>query len=229
MCDSPFVYVEAEVAVENTQIVGLQGSYTLPGYTYKWDPESCGTWKYACGTKCGTWKNSGKCETDYCSANYCKWLDPVSIELWPNLTFTAGCSLTFVFESAVGVEMTVEEPEEPFEATSITLQSGTCSLDINGTTISIGLTSNPITFEQDNGEFSVNIVFGEFSSSTDIDGITYSLDVTTSLLCCLDPVPPSGWVNLLLNCTLSANDPTIDFKTSTSFEISAPIISVEDA
>jgi hypothetical protein len=130
-------------------------------------------------------------------------------------------------ESSTGVQLTVEEPVEPFQITSLTLNSCNCSLGINGTNINIDILPEPLIVGEENGSFFVDIALYGFSSSIVEDDIKYTLDIQTSLLLCLNPIPPAGWINLKLDCSLNAFENNV-VNYTTTFEISLPITSVED-
>jgi hypothetical protein len=222
-CSSPFVYVESAVGTEQNFSVGTSGSYTLPSYSYKWGGE-CTTWKEGCSV-CKWWNG---CKWTTCTWKICE-AGPWTVELWPSITFNASCTIPMVTESEVGIQMTVDSPAEPYELSSLTLDACNCNLNIDGTGVTINLIDTPISVEEENGEFSISVDLLGWSASTDDSGLKYNLDITSSLEFCLDPVPPVGWINLVLSCTLSVDDESIDYSYSTSFEISCPIVSVEEA
>ncbi len=233
-CSSPFVYVVSEETVSFSSTVGVKGSYTLPGYTVpsaqicwlQWNPpytayKSCSKnkWWGVKSCKGAYWvKGSHK----WC----CCWSTP-SIPIWPSLTFTGSASVPFEFEASTGFQITPEAPLEPFEATTITLEKCNCSVGINGENITINILPEAIEIGQENGEFFVNIPLYGFNSSETIAGIKYTLSVESSLLLCLEPVPPSGWINLLLTCALTAYEKGVVNYTA-NFKISLPIVSAEE-
>lgn len=229
-CESPFSYSSStSTTIETSEQISLTGSYTLPEYSTPstqlcllgWNPaEVCNC--HSCG-----WRGWGTC-CSWCSGNS-YWYDCSTIpgiEIWPAITFGAKCNLNMIFEAGEEIVISETEPAEPVETTSIVLNSCPLTLTANGTVIDIELIPNPITMEQENGTFSLSVELAGYSSSVETGGITYKLDISSSILFCLEPVPPSGWINIDLDCTLSANGDGISYEAS--FTISAPIVSVED-
>lgn len=220
-CTSPFVYQEGG-SVSNNQTVSVSGSYTLPSYS----TPSTSLCLLGSDTSChwGGWRGWAlDCSTSW------YWYDCSTvpgIEVWPAITFAASCSIPMTFTSAAGIELSATTPATPYEATSITLNQCNLSLSINGSSVTINVIPEPITVTQENGEFSISVDLASWTSSVDEAGITYKLSIDSTLLFCLDPVPPQGWVNLTLGCTLSANGDGISY--SVNFTISCPIVSVED-
>jgi hypothetical protein len=233
-CSSPFVYVIFSQTVKFDSVVGVKGSYTLPGYTIPSTQICWLQWKapYSeCTSKTtNSWWGITSCNKYVWVKGSHKWCccsTIPSIPVWPTLTFTGSVSIPFEFEAETGFQLTVTTPPEPFEATSITLKQCNLTLGINGEDITINIIPEPIKVGQENGEFFVVIPLYGFASSENIAGIEYTLSIESSLLFCLDPVPPSGWINLLLNCTLTAFEQDV-VNYSTSFSISLPIVSAEE-
>jgi len=230
-CSSPFVYQEAASIIITNQNVSCSGSYTLQGYTTKWGG---GSWCIGCAdtkSSWGGWRNwelKTKTTWDDCcwGIDYPTW----SIELWPTITFTGDVSIPFEFQSEEGVEITVSAPLEPYQAQIITLNECDLSFGVDGIIYSINIIPTPIDIEEENGEFSINIPLGSYESSEKLWDIDYELSLDVELQFCLDPVAPVGWINLVINCTLSASEKIegLDFSFDTSFEVSCPIVSVED-
>jgi hypothetical protein len=234
-CSSPFDYsTTAGVTVTVTSNVGVKGSYTLPGYTIPSTQLCWLQWKAPyteTGENCKKNKAWGikSCKWSWVkgSSKWCCCETIGAIPIWPAITFTGSVTIPFTITASTGVTLSVDAPPTPYQATAITLEACKCSLGINGSTISINILPEALTVQESDGEFSVDIELYGFSSSETIAGITYSLTVDSSLLLCLDPVPPVGWINLLLSCTLSAFEKGI-VNYSVNFAISLPIVSVED-
>ena len=231
-CASPFVYQVASVYITDSYKVSCAGSYTLNSYSVKWGG---GSWCIGClvTKKCWNgwkhWNYCGSTSWDNCcwGIEYSTW----TVELWPTITFGGSVSIPFVFESEAGVQITVDAPEgEPYQCESITLNQCDLSLSIDGETYSLNIIPVSIEIEEENGLFSITTPLESFSSKITEMGLNYELSVETSLEFCLNPVPPQGWINLLLNCTLSVSEDIegLDFGTQTSFLISCPIVSVDD-
>lgn len=227
-CSSPFVYQVASSIVTDEYEVGCSGSYTLSSYSVKWGG---GSWCLGCSDcKWGGWQNLElKCKWNKCcwEINYPTW----NIELWPNITFEASTTIPFEFESEEGVQITVSAPEgEPYQCQSIVLNACDLQFKIDDDEYELNIIPEPITVEEENGQFSINIPLESFSSKTNEWGLEYELSIDTSLQFCLNPTPPQGWINLLLDCTLSVNDEieSLEFGTKTSFSISCPIVSADE-
>ena len=218
-CQSPFE-IQTGGSVSTNQTASMSGSYTLPGYSTP-STQLC---LLGSDTSChwGGWDHTQlECSTSW------YWYDCSTvpgIELWPAITFVASCTIPMTFMAGAGIEITLEDPTEPYETTSVTLNQCDLSLSINGSKVTINVIQDPVTISQTNGSFDVSIPLLSWSSSDDIAGIKYDLSIDTALMCCLDPTPPVGWLNLTLSCTLSANGDGINY--STQFNISCPIISV---
>ena len=231
-CSSPFVYQVATEIKTDTQTVGCSGSYTLQSYTAKWGG---GSWCTGCSdtkSKWSGWRNWDlKTDTKW---NDCCWgidYPTWTIELWPTITFAGNVSIPFVFESQEGVQITVDAPEgEPYQAQSITLNTCNLLFGIDSENITLNIIPTPIEIEEENGEFSINIPLQSFDSKKTEFGVTYKLTLDTELQFCLDPTPPVGWINLVISCTLSVKEDIdgLDFETKTTFEVSCPIVSVEE-
>ena len=233
-CSTPFVLETiVGVVVTSTQNVSLKGSYTLPGYSVPSAQLCWLQWKAPyteTGIDCkkNSWWKVKKCKwawvkgsKDWC----CCWNTP-SIPIWPNLTFTGSVTMPFTFTASAGIILTPEAPPTPYQSLSITLESCVCSLGINGTDVDVNILPGPIAVQQVNGSFSTDIELYGFSASVTEAGVEYSLSITSSLQLCLDPIPPVGWINLLLDCNLSAFEKGI-VNYTTKFAISLPIVSVE--
>ena len=232
-CASPFVFEESVTIIETKSSVGVSGSFTLPGYTLPSTQLCWPTWKAPYSScKWGGWQNTKlKCKWVKGSSGWCCCWSTPNVEIWPTLTFTGSVFIPFVFESSAGVEISVEEPPEPFQANSITIEECDCSLVISGaginTNITINILPTPITIVEINGSFSINVPLYGFSSSATELGIKYTLSVETSLLFCLEPVPPVGWINLELDCSITAYENDV-INYTVGFKLNLPIVSVED-
>lgn len=230
-CSSPFVYVYSSTFVTNKFNIDLAGSYTLNGYSVTWGG---GTHCWGCVVTDSSWtgwRNSQLVTNTYW--NSCCWQHTYpswTIQLWPNINFSASVKMPIEITSELGVQLNIETPAEPFQAESITFDECALTLSVNSTNYDIDLVTNPIELDEENGQFSLSIELGGFESSFTEWGLTYELKVTSSLEFCLTPIPPVGWVNLVLTCELSISDEIadIDFGYSTSFQVSCPIVSVEE-
>lgn len=232
-CSSPFVFDTGISVVSPTQYVGVTGSFNLPGYTLPSTQLCWPTWKAPYSScKWGGWQNTKlRCKWVKGSSGWCCCWNTPSVEIWPALTFTGSVSIPFDFVSTVGVELSIDAPPEPYKAHSITIQACNCSLIITGSGINTNITLNilptEITIEEINGEFDINIpLYGFSSSATDL-GIKYTLSVETSLLFCLEPEPPVGWINLELDCSIIAYENDV-INYTVGFKLNLPIVSVEE-
>ena len=234
-CSSPFVVEASEgVSVTFTNNIGVTGSYTLPGYTIPATQLCWLQWKAPyteTGENCKKNKFWGvkKCSWSWVkgSSKWCCCVPIGAIPVWPSIKFTGSVNIPFDITASAGYTVSVTAPPEPYKALSITLNKCVCSLGINGTDISINIIQDPITVNDNDGEFSVTIDLYGFTSSTKSFGIKYTLTVDSSLLLCLEPEPPVGWINLVLSCTLTAYEKDI-VNYNVTFAISLPIVSVED-
>ena len=180
---------------------------------------------YCCAT--GLW---GHCWFIACleqrhNSQYCYTIP--GIELWPTLQFSASVDMPMSATAGAGLEWTTKPPPEPYECYTVTLKACDCSCSINGSGFTINLIPNDIELEQKNGEFSATLDLGGFSSKVTEAGIEYSCSISTSLLLCLEPEPPQGWVNVLLDVEFTATMPYV-VSQSAGFTVTLPLVSVED-
>ena len=252
-CSSPFIYL-ATATTSYNYVVNVSGSTQVPGYTSPgfsacllgWNPAHCGgcngqlcdgclcngwQWCNCCSSTCDSWQwISG---SNYW---YDCWNSP-GIPLWPSLTIGATASIPMIFSLSEGTIINIGGPissEQPYEASEITIQGFTVNLNINGSNVPIQFPDN-VTLAQQNGTFSVTVCLGSNSDSFTENimnyTINYTLDIATNLLFCLTPVPPAGWLNLQIVCTLTANvsiDSNTNLSGNTTFAFILPIISVEE-
>jgi hypothetical protein len=234
-CESPFVYQEASVTSTFTSNVGVKGSYTLPGYTIPATQLCWLQWKApyseCTSSKKNKWWKITKCNKYTWVKGSHKWCcceTIAAIPVWPNLTFTGSVTIPFEFEAEEGFELTVESPDVPYQATSITLKACNLAFSINGEGIApINIIPTPIVVGQENGSFFVDIPLTNFFNSENIGGIVYGLTMDISLLFCLEPEGGSGWINLKLDCTLTAYEKGV-VNYSAKFDIVLPIVSAEE-
>ena len=231
-CTSPFT-LELEVTDEvlSEQETTLQGCYTVPGYstpsynicTPYWVPGYPCCW-YCCGKAWGCCV----CYAPGWKSGYTGWYCYTipGVELWPSLQFCGSVSIPWEITASTGVEFTVNKPPEAYQAVGITLKECDVDANVNGSGFTINLITEEIELEEKNGEFLTTIDLGGFSNDVDIGLVKYSLDIDSQLLLCLEPVPPMGWINVILDCTMKAVETGIGSE-SVSFKIAMPIVSVD--
>ena len=231
-CSSPWsVSLESNVDVVTTKsTMNLQGCYTLPGYTSPswgactpyWVPGYPCCW-YCCGNCWG----GCCCTAPGWKSGYTGWYcyTVPGVELWPSLQFCGSVNLPITATASVGLDITVDSPPSPYQAFSVTLEACEIDASVNGSGFKINAIPAPTTLQQNNGEFSATTDLGGFSSSVGYAGINYSLSIDTSILFCLTPTPPLGWVNINLDCNFGANYAGI-VSESVDFNISMPIVAV---
>ena len=233
-CSSPFVVdLDGDEAVITQTSMNMQGCYTLQGYTSPGWSCCITMWcpVYPCGWHCcgGCWGGGCCCSAlSWCggySWQYC--YNVPGIELWPKLQFCGSCDLPMKVVASTGLDIGVTEPPKPYEATTVTFEACNCSCSVNGTGFTINIIPGEINLTQKNGVFSTTIDLGGFSSNTNIDGVDYDVSINSSLLLCLEPVPPVGWMNILLEIEFTATIPDT-VSESCSFSLTLPLVSVEE-
>lgn len=227
-CSSPFLYQEG-LTISSTSNCVVSGGYELPGYSYSFTVPSACVPGWVCNW-CG-WRGWGTC----CSWSKCAFVTPSYMEtitMWPTINISASTTIPITITSSAGIQFTDNSPETPYIATTVSAGNFTITGTVNETNISVPVYTDNIQLEQNNDEFSLNIPLVTLTNTVteDIDGIeiSYTITVTPLIQFCLDPEPPVGWINLLLQCTLSASDPTIDYTYNVNFAVSLPIVSVEE-
>jgi len=251
-CDtgSSFQYSESmSGGLDYTYTISTIGSYTLPSYSTPstdvcvptWYPGyvcDC-SWSLSCNS-CG-WRGWGTCcnwnqvGCGWCSGStgWCCCSTIPGVEVWPSLTFTASTDIPLVLTSTIEYEFSTVAPVDPTLIYSMLINACNCSVGVTGDGISETITINlvplptSIDYDASTGEFSATTDLGGFSSTSEIDGITYTLAITSDILFCAEPVPPVGWVNIVLNCTLSAYAYDV-VNYTVEFSIVCPIVSVEE-
>lgn len=234
-CSSPFA-VSAQTSsdiITTTSNMNMQGCYSLQGYSTPswtcclpmWAPP------YPCGWHCcgGCW-GGGCCKAclNWCggySWQYCYSVP--GVELWPTLQFCGSVDMPMSATAGVGLDFSVDAPPQPYECYTVTLKACDCSCSVNGSGFTINLIPDDIALTQKNGKFSATIDLGGFSSKVTEAGVEYSVSISTSLLLCLEPVPPQGWVNVLLDVSFSASIAGVASETA-DFTVALPLVSVED-
>lgn len=230
-CQSPFVYVESAIGTTQNFIFNSKGSYSLPGYTTP-SKEICLLGINPGYANCwwGGWQNTVLNCSWVPGSTY--WYDCSTIPgipIWPELTFSYDCKINMTIISKLGVELTIEDPVEPFEVFAIQINSLPVIISINGQQIlNLNLVSIPIQVKEENGQFAIVIPIGSFGSEGSYQGLPISLMVQFNLLFCLDPVPPVGWVNLQVENTFTIGDPSIDLDYETGYSYDIPLVSVEE-
>lgn len=218
-CSSPFLFQEGLTIISTNNCV-VSGEYSLNGYSYSYTvPSACvPIWT------CSWW---GGCTLDSCAWKTLSYSE--TIVLWPTINISVNTTLPITTTSSAGIQMTEDPPETAYVSTTVSAGNFTISLDVNGTITNILIKTDNIQLEQNNDEFSVNIPLASVSNTINNDaGIDYTITISPIIQFCLDPVPPVGWINLVLQCTLEASDPTIDYSYTVNFAVSVPIVSVEE-
>jgi hypothetical protein len=254
-CESPFSLGET-IGEEHSYNVQIGGPATIPGYTVPgwelcllgWNPAHI-QWGTCClgGCVCNTWDwcqcctQNNHCDVGWDSGSH-YWYDCTQIApvvLWPTIDIDASmaCVLTITVDD--GVEITAEPPTAPIPTISLSISDIyiTFGFGLYGSNITKSFPL-PITVEVDinDGIPSIIIPLGPPVSSQSTVNLgpfgTFTIDIslTFSLLFCLEPIPPQGWVNILVTVgidgtySIDGNDTAIDETASLAF----PIISLEE-
>ena len=225
-CSSPFALAAntSSEYVTTTTSMNLQGCYNLPGYTSPswnacvpyWVPGYPCCW-YCCGNCWGGCCCTAPGWSNGYTAWYCYTVP--GVELWPALQFCGGVNLPLTASASVGLDFSVDAPAEPYQCMSVTL--GACEIDasVNGSGFKINILPDPLQLTEKNGDFSSTMDLGGFSSDYNYGGVDYSLSISASLLLCLTPEPPMGWVNIDLDCSFAATVAYVATET-VSFDLS---------
>lgn len=219
-CSSPFVLELNEIIISTNYVIKLDGifklaSLSIPGFTSLCIPKKvkvCNSWDFL---------NSKGCDWSYgipldcfdwsaCAGTNPKieWGDCTSLEdilLWPDISFSGNASIPMTFNAGTSIEISVDEPAAQIKLYSITINPFVCYLTITALGLNFPLTLplvvEPITTD---GE-SVLITLASYVVSYVTSGVSYSLTMTISLLFCLKPEKPVGWINLDFDCALTAS------------------------
>jgi hypothetical protein len=220
-CTSPFVYAANAEYEESTYSITTVGPpYTIKGYTipseemclYGWNPGHCnwGGWQ---NMDCNGWVSGSGYWYDC-------WATP-AIPVWPTLTITATSTMNMSADLIGGSSsISVTGPSYPYVAQQIVINSVYVQLTINETPVHMLFNTPPfpITMTASSASgFSTTVALA--SISTVYEGI--GIDISASLLFCMDPTPPQSWCNIDLSFALT-------YETyNTQFSIACPITDVE--
>lgn len=222
-CSSPFSYQATASLVITNSTMNMSGTYTLPSLTIPalaiCEPAVSCHWG-------GAWNAELECDDGWC----CCWYPP-AIEIWPSIDFTASFKAPIQVQGSEQITFsssgTIPSPAicAVVNFDTITLSLG---VGVDGDNGTIELTIPPFTLQEStSGGFLIEVPFESLSTSyVSPLGTIYKLVIDAGMLFCLDPVPPQGWININLSCTLSCTILGIDY--SQQFNIDCPIVSVED-
>jgi len=217
-CSSPFKYQESASAQEQPPTtIKLQGSYTLPSYSIP----GYSICKPTLNCKWGGWQNTVlECSWGWC----CCWSTP-SLPIWPSITFKGSIETTQICTAEESISFTVEGPSTPVASEGVSYKNNKITMGIDDTNIDLELPD--ISLSVDNtGSFSANVPIGTVSTTFKEDDVSYSLEIEAEFLFCLDPVPPQGWVNIKLICSMTCTVDGVNYEQQ--FDVACPIVSVED-
>jgi hypothetical protein len=118
-------------------------------------------------------------------------------------------------------------PTTPIQTSTLVIFTFDFNYNLNGTdySIPINLGNNGLLVSPNGGGFSSSLLLGTFTESFVSDGNTISSIFTFTLLFCLNPEPPNGWVTLQVGVELTTS--ACDASYSTSFLLNLPISSVQ--
>jgi hypothetical protein len=137
------------------------------------------------------------------------------------------------FDLQVGEIITLAGPEEPYQCASYTVTDFTLKVTIayysDSDTYKINVPVS-VTAEETNGVISASVPLGKLKESwTDKStGFQYNLELSISLLGCLEPNVEEGigWLNLQIGTSLSCD--VYGTECTADVSVVCPIISVED-
>lgn len=197
-----------------------------------------------CSSSWNSCENQIPCCTNYVGTSW-YWYDctpGIPILIYPSLTFTAGAQCEMLGSVGVGLILPNPDPApQPVESLTIKNIRITFGLEstIAGEIAEITPFTVTIPFEvelkDEDGSFSTDITLGTYEfqfTFFNAIGVEMFVRFTShiSLMFCLDPIPPMGWVNIEVNNTVSFNY-TYDNTAVVlplSFDLALPIVSVED-
>lgn len=204
-----------------------------------------GGWKHT-KLECSSYWNS--CEYQVrCCKNYVNtswyWYDCSTIPaipIFPTLIFSGTATASLQAEIGIGDTFSVEgENPSPIASLTISDIELTFNLSAQGITPPSPI-KIPIPFQvgldEIDGSFSVSIPLGSYGTTfvfLNTNGVTINCSLTQSfsILFCLDPVPPQGWVNIECESDLAMNfidDGTTTTLSPCSFDLVIPIVSLEE-
>jgi|LauGreDrversion4_1035100.scaffolds.fasta_scaffold350092_1 hypothetical protein len=202
-CESPFVIPEPSTFFfSKIYIFGCTGSVSVPEYTTPTYTTSVGGQPIS-NTTCS----------------------PGTV-IWPTFLLSGTASIPIGFElDNNNIVISSVPPTSPYGTSYLYIYSFDFNYNLNGTDYSIP-NIGPLSVSTNNDIFSSSILLGNFTESFVIDGFTISSIFTLTLLFCLNPVLPNGWVTLQVGVEFTTS--ACDVSYSTSFLLNLPVISVKE-
>jgi hypothetical protein len=163
-----------------------------------------------------------------------------------SIEFKADVSISFTTQAYADLVFTKAIPDKAQEVIALTIDSVILNFTtiIDGTSypVSFNLVDNIIIAEQ-NGNFSVNITLdkvstkfnygvslGEIAGQNLTASINGSINFSNTLQFCLNPKPPAGWVNLVMDFSVDQQIEILGENVGSvtdNLTIIAPIVSVD--
>lgn len=166
----------------------------------------------------------------------------IPILIYPSLTFTAGAQCKMI--GVVGVGLILPNPDPaPQPIATLTIEDIDITFGLESTIAGEIVAITPITIripfevelKDEDGSFSTDITLGSYDTEFSFFNaigveIFVQMKSQISLMFCLDPVPPMGWVNIEMHNTVSFNYTydNVGVVLPLSFDLAIPIVSLED-
>ena len=222
---SPFVFQDVTNEYTYTESMTVSGSATIPQYNITttvcdicWNTGWCSNCcEYqTCVPWCCCWNYTGP---GFCGATSWSWCDcsTVTGEIFPAINISVSADMPLVFKMVSGYAITTDAPPEPYVASSVTAESFTCYLTIDGNRVPISIPGGITITENSSGELSASMPLYTFKYA----GVSDTVTIAFTIVFCMNA---ETWLMLNLNITIEPNDDT-SYKDNFSFNF--PLTDVE--
>ena len=152
---------------------------------------------------------------------------PSGTIVWPNFLLSGTASIPIQIKPYNGDSIVISPPTSPIQTSSLVIFTFDFNYNLNGTDylIPINLGTNGLLVLSNGESFSSSVLLGTFTESFVSDGFTIPSTFTFTLLFCLNPEPPNGWITLQVGIEFTTSACNASY--STSFLLNLPISSVQ--
>jgi hypothetical protein len=222
---SPFVFQEVTDEYTYNENMTVSGSATIPQYNISttvcdicWSTGWCSNCcEYqTCVPWCCCWNYTGP---GFCGTTSWSWCDCSTIEseIFPAINISASATMPLEFIMEAGYQITMDAPPEPYAATSVTAESFTCTLTIDGTPVTLTIPGGITITENSSGELSASMPLYTFKYAGVYDTVT----IVFTIVFCMNA---ETWLMLNLNITI---EPNVNTSYKDNFSFNVPLTDVE--
>jgi hypothetical protein len=156
------------------------------------------------------------------------WDEFGPIPIYPTLNLEYSITTPLEISTKAGVIIQLQTPPYPYIAHDFTVKDFEfhCIINKDWFNKTIKVPCN-VTFTEVDGEFNASYPLATIKTPFSVNDFHGDIKFTFSILGCLDPAPPIGWINILVKCEST-------FKTrmgnsySVSCQVACPIVSMDD-